>query len=190
MRSSIVGPGGGGAGGRRGAPHAAIATTSASASRRATGRAADSHRHWPRLTTTLPWDGSICQAGEQSALLGEHAPRVGRRTLVVVPQEMEDAVGEEDAHLVGERDVAGSGLAGGGVERDDDVAEHVWMDAGILTLAQGEGEHVGGPILAAPVAVERVDLGVADQGDAELGGDVEDGEHAGGVAADVGGTQT
>lgn len=86
---------------------------------------------------------------------------------MVVAREVEDAVDEQAIHLFGEREAALGSLARGGVERDHHVAER-WRYVGELAFPQREGQHVGGTVPAAVVAVQRVDLAVTDQPQAEL----------------------
>ena len=90
---------------------------------------------------------------------------------MVVADQMQQPVREQERYLAFEVMAVGSGLARGGVERDDDVTEQPGQ-AAVLPIARWwvelEGEYVGGPILGSVRPVEFADGRVVRQVDAEF----------------------
>ena len=86
---------------------------------------------------------------------------------VVIAEEMEEAVGEEAAEFLIEGQAALLGLAGGGLDGDDEVAEEGRGQGGAFALAPGDD--VGGSVAAEPEAVELLDVAVVGDEDGEFG---------------------
>src|SRR5437773_7376417 len=101
-------------------------------------------------------------------LLALHSPLVARRGLMVVTGEMEDAVDQEPAHFLAERQSVLAALALRRLERDDDIAESA-RDAAERAFAEREREHVGRPIPAAIGTVQSADFDVTNEREAQLG---------------------
>jgi hypothetical protein len=94
--------------------------------------------------------------------------------LVVEAGEVKQAVEEEDADLVAEGVAEGLGLAGGGVERDGEIAGMVGGDL----ERSGEAEDVGGFVFAAEGAVETTEFGVGGEENFDLAGEADSGAGA------------
>ncbi len=93
---------------------------------------------------------------------------------MVFAGEVEEAVEEEDAELVAERVVVLGGLAGGGFERDGEVA-----GVGGCDLRRcGEAEDVGGLVLVPKLLVEAFELGVGGEEDFDRAGEADGGAGA------------
>ena len=129
-----------------------------------------SYRGWRRLFA----DGRSGGAGDEGigeaelgakvGFAGGHLALVG---LVVETGEMEEAVKQEDAELVGEGVAVFGGLAGGGVEGDGEIAR-VLM--GCWQAGDGvgwEAEDVGGFVFVAEGAVEALELSVGGEEDGD-----------------------
>src|SRR6185369_8513911 len=84
----------------------------------------------------------------------------------VVAEEVEDAVHEELGDLPLERPATPLGLARRGRNRDHDVAEQRRIVLR-LAFALREGEDIGRPVLAAPLAVQLAHRLVVDERDRE-----------------------
>src|SRR5439155_13031300 len=104
----------------------------------------------------------------QGPLAARHPPGLGRRALVVVAEEVEEAVDQETLALAAERLAAPGCLAAGSVDRDDDVAEEAVGGAG-GSFGLREGEHVRRAVAPAPAAVQPPHLPVGDEEHGELG---------------------
>jgi len=93
---------------------------------------------------------------------------------VVEAEEVEGAVGGEEAEFIGEGDLARAGAAGGNGDGDDQRAE--LLDAvGVAKAGEVgvEGEDVGGFVVAEVPAVESVDgAGISEAEGDGAGGDV------------------
>ena len=76
---------------------------------------------------------------------------------------------EQPVDLGGQAALPVPGLPPRRGHRDHDVAEHLGVQRGPRPLELGEGEDIGGPVDAAPAAVERAHRAVADEQDRELG---------------------
>ena len=98
---------------------------------------------------TLTWDlgfgtrDSPAASRPPAALQGEHAPRLGGRAFVVVAEQVQEAVGEQGAHLVDDarrrvRAAWRAAVSSG----DDDVAEQRRLAGCWLALSRPKGEHV------------------------------------------------
>ena len=98
----------------------------------------------------------------QRVLRLRHAPRV-RGALVVVAEQVEEAVGEVAVQLGADPAALLLRRAPGGVEGDDDVAEERAGTAG------RERQHVGRAVLAAPGAIEAPHGGVSHHEQRQLG---------------------
>jgi hypothetical protein len=88
--------------------------------------------------------------------------------VVVVPEEMEEPVGQVEVQLIGEGPPVGAGLPPGGVEGKDDVAEVQRPGGARGRRAPGEAEDVGGSVLPPPTPVQVLDAGVCGEEDREL----------------------
>lgn len=107
------------------------------------------------------------RTSHESARRGIHLA-FSRLRIVVVADEVQEAVRKEKAHLCKELTAARGGLAKCGVDRDDDVAEP--RARGIFALfIEGEGEDVGRLVLLPVLAIQLVNRSVVREQDAELG---------------------
>ena len=91
------------------------------------------------------------RGADQAACHRIHAPFVGLGVMVVA-HEVQQPVRQQEAHLVEERPAAAARLAGGRVERDDDVTEPAALRA--WRLVERKREHIRRAILAAVLLVE------------------------------------
>jgi hypothetical protein len=100
----------------------------------------------------------------EGGFAGGHLAVVG---LVVKAGEVEETVEEEDSYLVAQGVAVGYGLAGGGLERDGEVAGVVVRD-----FSGGwETEDVGGFVFAAKRSVEASEGGVVGEQDFDFAGE-------------------
>ena len=106
----------------------------------------------------------------QKGLLPATHPAGLVRLLVIVPQEVENAVDYQPGDFPPKRVALRPGLPEGGRDRNDDVAQKTgrasFQVAGIL---QRKRQNVGGLILAAVDPVEGLNPAVADERQADLG---------------------
>jgi hypothetical protein len=101
------------------------------------------------------------EAGAELTLAAGHFAIVG---FVVLSGQMEKSVEDEDLQLAGEGVALVGGLAAGRVHADGQVAGQFFRPD---TLC-GKGEHVGGFVFAAELAVEFFDGGIGGQQDVDL----------------------
>jgi hypothetical protein len=87
---------------------------------------------------------------------------------MVVTQEVQKAVGQEVGHLVDEWAASCLGLTKGRVERDDDVAQEARRAVWAGLRVHRKREHVGRLRFAAMLSIERLDVRVVSQKDAQL----------------------
>jgi len=97
---------------------------------------------------------------------------------VVEAGEVEEAVEEEDAEFGFERVVEVRGLAGGGIERDGEVAGMLVSGGEAGHGLGGEAEDVGGLVLATEGAIEAFELGVGGEEDVDVAPESESGAGA------------
>ncbi len=89
--------------------------------------------------------------------------------------EMEEAVEEEDAEFGGEGVAMRGGLAGGGIEREGEVAG-VLVGGGEAGDGEGgEAEDVGGLVLIAEGLVEAFEFGVGGEEDVDAASEADGG---------------
>jgi hypothetical protein len=107
----------------------------------------------------------VGRTSEQRLLAGAHAVSVAA-TLVVVAEEMEDAVHQEVGQLLLDGMAGLPGLALGGLERNDDLAKER-IPSGPAFGLQAKREDVRGLIDASEAAVQLTDGRIAGHDDAE-----------------------
>jgi hypothetical protein len=95
-------------------------------------------------------------------------------SFVVLAGEMEEAVEEKDFYFIAEGVAVGGGLAGGGVERDGEVAGVLGGECGWC----GEAEDVSGFVFAAEVLVEVAEGWVVGEQDVDCSFDADGGSGA------------
>ncbi len=105
----------------------------------------------------------------QHLLSGHHATVFGRR-LMVVAQEVEQAVGEEETNLLRDRLSVLRRLPSCGGKRNHYVSEEVRMQHRTLPFRHGKCEDIGRSILAPIVSVESMNQWVATEEDGNLCG--------------------
>ncbi len=106
---------------------------------------------------------------------------------MVVAEQMQQPMSQQERHLVHDRAPTG-GLPARGLDRDDDIPEEVRVQARAFPFLHGECENIGRPILAAVLAVERTDGGIAAKEHRKLGlGSLDGRQHALGAAPHFGG---
>lgn len=88
---------------------------------------------------------------------------------VVVTQQVEDAVDDQAQEVLLGVEVVLRRLAPGGVHADHHVAQQAGSQVGELALGLGEGDDVGGAVLAQVLQVELMDVGVVGDDQGELG---------------------
>ena len=87
---------------------------------------------------------------------------------MVVPQQVEQAVDEQELDLARERVISFARLFFGNRNGYDDVAEELRLQVCEGSLTQGEGEHVRGPVHTAVLPVQRTHGAVSGEEDAQL----------------------
>ena len=90
-----------------------------------------------------------------------HLPRIGR-LLVIVPEQMEEAVGEQSRELLTQRAPAVLRLSSRRVERDHHVAERARRQI------EAEGQHIRRLVLLTPRLIELPNARVGGHHDREL----------------------
>ena len=103
--------------------------------------------------------------------------------LVVVADQVQEAVDDQPGDPVVQADALGRGLAPGRVHRDEDVAQFGLGQHGPGLVLHRKGEHVGRPLFFAVLLVVGGHFGIVQEDHAHLGpGQVEQLEQAGAVA--------
>jgi len=88
--------------------------------------------------------------------------------VVVVAEEVKEAVSEVQVQLVRQPTVVDPGLPAGGVQGEDDIAEMPWTAGARRGLPPGKAQDVGGAVLAAPLPVEDADAWIVGEEDGDL----------------------
>jgi hypothetical protein len=97
---------------------------------------------------------------------------------MIPTEQVQQPVREQQQHFVFDRVPVLAGLPRSRVDREHDIAERIACERGEFTLAQCEGEHVGGTGLRAVPGVERRDLAIATEQHRQLRArDAEVGHH-------------
>lgn len=117
----------------------------------------------------LTESGRLLELAEQPSLQCEHTACVGLRALMIVAEEVKNAVREQGSYLRSNGNRTFGCLPGGRIDGNDDVAEQIVFSRRYLPFAHRESENIGGSILVAIGCVQRLHFRIADQHDAELG---------------------
>src|SRR4029453_10801240 len=107
----------------------------------------------PTIATSPIASSAPLHPSRQRALATLHAPCLGRRALVIVAQQVQDAVDQQPVELRRERLGALRRLPACGVQADHHVAQETHRCTA-RTLGLRERQDVGGTVLASPVAVQ------------------------------------
>ena len=88
---------------------------------------------------------------------------------MIIAEQMKDAMQQEEIQLAIERGLRLAGIAGRRLRRDHHVAEQIRLHAAPLAFLHGKRDHVGRAVLAQVITIDRLDAGIIDNQNRQLG---------------------
>jgi len=101
--------------------------------------------------------------------LASHAQGFGLGGFMIIPQEMKNAVNQVEIQEFAKFPAVFPGLAAGGFQRDDDVAQDVGLNLRERPSLQGDGNNIGGAPTLQDGLIEAGHGRVIYQGQAQFG---------------------
>ena len=101
------------------------------------------------------------QPGKQLLLLRFHLCRLLLAApLMIVAEQMQDAVQQQKNQFMFERDTGGGGIVGRPLRRNHHIPQQLGLNTAPLAFLHGKGDHIGRPVTLQIVPVELLNGGV------------------------------